>query len=142
MRTLNNSAVLGRDFESGREFLTELALEFPAVAERQYSEGGPDDVLTLSTIHSAKGLEWRSVTILNVMEGCIPSARAKSSAALEEERRLLYVAMTRARDRLELVDPRRNCQPGPRNIPAATVLFRPSQFLPSSILSSFELAEA
>lgn len=139
---LEQLAGLGREFRSCREFLADFALDVPAVAERQFSEADSDDVLTLSTIHSAKGLEWKSVVILNVMEGCIPSARAKGRAALEEERRLLYVAMTRARDRLELIYPRRNFQFGPRNIPAATVFSNQSQFLPSSILSFFELTEA
>ena len=56
-----------------------------------------EDYLILSTIHSAKGQEWRSVFILNVIDGCIPSDLATGSTAeLEEERRLLYVAMTRA----------------------------------------------
>ena len=57
-----------------------------------------EDYLVLSTIHSAKGLEWRSVFVLNVVDGCIPSdLAAGSDAEIEEERRLLYVAMTRAR---------------------------------------------
>ncbi|MFK4488499.1 ATP-dependent helicase [Bradyrhizobium sp. USDA 336] len=136
---LEQLAVFGGEFESGQEFLANVALDPPAMAKRRYSEDDPEDVLTLSTIHSAKGLEWRSVMILNVMEGCIPSARAKSSAALEEERRLLYVAMTRARDRLELVYPRRNFQPDPRAVPVATVFSRRSQFLPRSVSSRFVL---
>ncbi|MDD1522921.1 MULTISPECIES: 3'-5' exonuclease [Bradyrhizobium] len=126
---LEQLTVLGRQFGSCREFLADFVLDIPAAAERRFSEGNPDDVLTLSTIHSAKGMEWRSVTILNMMEGCIPSVRAKSRAALEEERRLLYVAMTRARDRLELIYPRRNFQVGPRNIPTAIVFSRPSQLM-------------
>jgi DNA helicase-2/ATP-dependent DNA helicase PcrA len=62
----------------------------------------------LSTIHSAKGQEWKSVFVLNVVDGCIPSDLGTgTTAALEEERRLLYVAMTRAKDNLHLVVPQR-----------------------------------
>jgi superfamily I DNA/RNA helicase len=64
--------------------------------------------LVLSTIHSAKGQEWRTVYILNVVDGCIPSDMATTSPAeIEEERRLLYVAMTRAKDDLHLICPHR-----------------------------------
>ena len=63
-----------------------------------------EDYLILSTIHSAKGQEWKSVFVLNVVDGCIPSdLGAGTSAEIEEERRLLYVAMTRAKDDLHLV---------------------------------------
>jgi len=62
----------------------------------------------LSTIHSAKGQEWKSVLVLNVIDGCIPSDLGTGSRAeIDEERRLLYVAMTRARDHLHLVMPQR-----------------------------------
>ena len=64
--------------------------------------------MILSTIHSAKGQEWKSVYVLNVVDGCIPSDMSTGTAEeIEEERRLLYVAMTRARERLQLVVPQR-----------------------------------
>lgn len=90
-------------------FLTDLSLDPP---EATADEAGPpvkdDDWLTLSTIHSAKGQEWRAVTVINVVDGCIPSDLATGSTEeIEEERRLLYVAMTRARDELLLVQPLR-----------------------------------
>jgi len=67
-----------------------------------------EDYVILSTIHSAKGQEWKSVFVLNVVDGCIPSdLGAGTTAEIEEERRLLYVAMTRARDDLHLVVPQR-----------------------------------
>jgi Superfamily I DNA and RNA helicases len=67
-----------------------------------------EDYLILSTIHSAKGQEWNRSSCLNVVDGCMPSdLGAGTSAELEEERRLLYVAMTRARDDLHLVVPQR-----------------------------------
>ena len=58
-----------------------------------------EDYLILSTIHSAKGQEWKAIFVLNAVDGCIPSdLGAGTTAELEEERRLLYVAMTRAKD--------------------------------------------
>ena len=94
------------------------------------------DYLTLSTIHSAKGQEWRSVFVLSVVDGCIPSARAESEAEIEEERRLLYVAMTRAKDELVLVMPRlspaRQPMNGARNATATR-----SQFIPDCVLGRF-----
>src|SRR5581483_2355890 len=75
-----------------------------AASLEQFLAGPPhldDDWLTLSTIHSAKGAEWHSVHVLHVTDGNIPSDLATGDDdAIEEERRLLYVAMTRARDRL------------------------------------------
>jgi len=67
-----------------------------------------EDYLILSTIHSAKGQEWDAVTLLNAVDGCIPSDMATGSPQeIEEERRLLYVAMTRAKDHLQIVVPQR-----------------------------------
>ena len=67
-----------------------------------------EDYLILSTIHSAKGQEWSSVFLLNCVDGCIPSdLAAGTSEEIEEERRLLYVAMTRAKDELDLIVPQR-----------------------------------
>jgi len=88
-------------------FLTELTLDPP---EATGAEAGPplkdEDWLVLSTIHSAKGQEWRAVSILNVVDGCIPSDMATDTPEeIEEERRLLYVAMTRAKDDLVLMQP-------------------------------------
>ena len=58
--------------------------------------------ITLSTIHAAKGLEWPVVIVIGCNEGILPSKQAVSSGDVEEERRLMYVAMTRARDQLVL----------------------------------------
>ena len=90
-------------------FLTELTLDPPDATSDE--AGAPlldEDYLILSTIHSAKGQEWNAVFVLNVVDGCIPSDLATGSAAeIEEERRLLYVAMTRAKDHLHLLVPQR-----------------------------------
>ncbi|MBV9519970.1 MAG: ATP-dependent helicase, partial [Hyphomicrobiales bacterium] len=96
-------------YASRERFLTELTLDPPEATSDQ--AGSPlldEDYLILSTIHSAKGMEWKSVYVLNSVDGCIPSdLSTRSSAELEEERRLLYVAMTRAKDDLQVILPQR-----------------------------------
>ena len=64
-----------------------------------------EDYLIFSTIHSAKGQEWKSVFVLNVVDGCMPSDLGIGTSAELEERRLLYVAMTRAKYDLRLIVP-------------------------------------
>ncbi len=124
-------------YPSRKRFLTELALDpVEAVSARADSPSLDDDRLILSTIHSAKGQEWKSVFVLNVIEGCIPSDLATNSLAeLEEERRLLYVAMTRAKDNLHLIIPRRHSshgqnERGERHLFTARTRFIPDQLLP------------
>jgi DNA helicase-2/ATP-dependent DNA helicase PcrA len=86
------------------------------------SVGGPEDeVLTLSSTHQAKGLEWRAVFVIWLAEGRFPSTRAED---MEEERRLFYVAVTRARDRLFLLRPELA-----RDRYRVDVLLDPSRFL-------------
>ena len=96
-------------YPSRERFLTEVTLDPPDATSDQ--AGVPmldEDYLILSTIHSAKGQEWKSVFVLNVVDGCIPSDLATGTTAeIEEERRLLYVAMTRAKDDLHLIVPQR-----------------------------------
>jgi DNA helicase II / ATP-dependent DNA helicase PcrA len=91
-------------FPSRERFLTDLTLDPPERAAGHAADPLKDeDYLILSTIHSAKGQEWRSVFVLNVVDGCIPSDLAVGQTdEIEEERRLLYVAMTRAKDQLTL----------------------------------------
>jgi DNA helicase-2/ATP-dependent DNA helicase PcrA len=127
-------------YPSRERFLTELTLDPPDATSDQ--AGVPlldDDYLILSTIHSAKGQEWKSVYLLNVVDGCMPSdLGAGTSAEIEEERRLLYVAMTRAKDELHLVVPQRffvHGQParGDRHLYAAR-----TRFIPEELLGHFE----
>ena len=96
-------------YTSRERFLTELTLDPPQSTSDQ--SGVPhldEDYLILSTIHSAKGQEWKAVHVLNVVDGCMPSDMATgTSEELEEERRLLYVAMTRAKEHLHLIVPQR-----------------------------------
>ena len=100
---------LAAGYSSRERFLTELTLDPPQSTSDQ--SGVPhrdEDYLILSTIHSAKGQEWKAVHVLNVVDGCIPSDMATGSTEeLEEERRLLYVAMTRAKEHLHLLVPHR-----------------------------------
>jgi DNA helicase-2/ATP-dependent DNA helicase PcrA len=100
---------LAQGYRSREAFLAELTLDPP---EATSDEAGPphldEDTLILSTIHSAKGQEWAAVYVLNVVDGCMPADMAAGSAEeLEEERRLLYVAMTRAQHHLQLLVPQR-----------------------------------
>ncbi|TGN68560.1 ATP-dependent helicase [Paracoccus liaowanqingii] len=127
-------------YPSAEAFLTELTLDPPDATSDQ--AGVPlkdEDYLILSTIHSAKGQEWRSVHILNAVDGCIPSDLGTSSThELEEERRLLYVAMTRAKDHLTLGLPlrfyvTRQTRNGDRHIYAMR-----TRFIPGAILDRFE----
>ncbi len=130
---------LAAGYASRERFLTELALDPPAATSDESGPGGHDeDYLILSTIHSAKGQEWNAVSVLNVVDGCIPSDMATGNVAeIEEERRLLYVAMTRARHHLHLLVPQRfyvtqQAAYGDRHVYAAI-----SRFLPESIRDRF-----
>jgi len=92
-------------------FLDELVLE-PPTSSIDLEPSSGDEFVTLSTVHSAKGLEWPIVFIIWTMEGYFPSARAHSSEeSIEEERRLMYVASTRAKDRLIMCYPGQECLP-------------------------------
>ena len=122
-------------------FLTDLALDPP---EAVGAEAGPplkdEDWLILSTIHSAKGQEWRAVYVLNVVDGCIPSDLAtETSAEIEEERRLLYVAMTRARDDLVLMQPMRYYIRGQRSGADKHVYAPRSRFVAESDIAAFDV---
>jgi DNA helicase-2/ATP-dependent DNA helicase PcrA len=131
---------IAASFPSRERFLSELALDPPDATS---DESGPplrdEDFLILSTIHSAKGQEWRSVFVLNCVDGCIPSDLATgSSEEIEEERRLLYVAMTRAKDELALVVPQRFYVHGqPRNGDRSVYASR-TRFLPQPLLKHFD----
>jgi DNA helicase-2/ATP-dependent DNA helicase PcrA len=121
-------------------FLTDMTLDPPDATSDE--SGVPfldEDYLILSTIHSAKGQEWKSVFVLNVVDGCIPSDLGTGTQAeIEEERRLLYVAMTRAKDELDLVVPHRfyvhqQQRGGDRHVYAQR-----SRFLPAPLLTHFQ----
>jgi DNA helicase-2/ATP-dependent DNA helicase PcrA len=121
-------------------FLTELTLDPPQATS---DEAGPphqdEDYLILSTIHSAKGQEWPAVTVLNVVDGCIPADMSTGQRAqIEEERRLLYVAMTRAKHHLSLMVPLRfhvtqQARHGDRHLYGGL-----TRFIPPAVAALFE----
>ncbi len=127
-------------YPSRERFLTELTLDPPDATSDQ--AGVPlldEDYLILSTIHSAKGQEWKSVFVLNVVDGCMPSdLGAGTSAEIEEERRLLYVAMTRARDDLHLLVPQRFFTHGQHAQGDRHIYASRTRFIPASLLGLFE----
>jgi DNA helicase-2/ATP-dependent DNA helicase PcrA len=127
-------------YPSRERFLTELTLDPPDATSDQ--AGVPlldEDYLILSTIHSAKGQEWKSVYVLNVVDGCMPSdLGAGTSAELEEERRLLYVAMTRAKDDLHLLVPQRFFTHGQHAKGDRHVYAARTRFIPDRLLGLFE----
>jgi DNA helicase-2/ATP-dependent DNA helicase PcrA len=100
---------IAASYPTRQQFLTDLTLDPPSATSDE--AGAPlldEDYLILSTVHSAKGQEWKSVFVLNAVDGCIPSDLATGSAEeIEEERRLLYVALTRAKDQLDVIVPQR-----------------------------------
>ncbi len=127
-------------YPSRERFLTELTLDPPDATSDE--AGAPlldEDYLILSTIHSAKGQEWSAVFVLNVVDGCIPSdLAAGETEEIEEERRLLYVAMTRAKHQLDLVVPQRfyvhqQSRGGDRHLYASR-----TRFVPDALLALFE----
>ena len=94
-------------YKSTAEFLSEMALLTNMDAEQDKHKGQPADAIRLTTIHQAKGLEWKAVFVLWLVDGMFPAARSLEEAADEaEERRLFYVAVTRAKDYLWLCVPR------------------------------------
>lgn len=127
-------------YASRERFLTELTLDPPdATSDRAGVPLLDEDYLILSTIHSAKGQEWKSVFVLNVVDGCMPSdLGAGTSAELEEERRLLYVAMTRAKDDLHLVVPQRFFVHGQKAKGDRHMYASRTRFIPEKLLPMFE----
>ena len=128
-------------YRTVQSLLTDLALEPPneSVSDLMAS-GKEEEFVTLSTIHSAKGLEWHSVFLIHVLDGRFPGMNAASSdAEMEEERRLMYVACTRAKQNLFLSYPINMYDRS-----TGTVLSKPSRFiegLPPELLESFIVEE-
>jgi DNA helicase-2/ATP-dependent DNA helicase PcrA len=139
---LRQLEAIAASYASRERFLTELTLDPPGATSDE--AGVPlkdEDYLILSTIHSAKGQEWKAVTLLNAVDGCIPSDLATGTTTeLEEERRLLYVAMTRAKDHLTIVVPQRfyvhqQGAGGDRHVYASR-----TRFIPDALGALFERA--
>ncbi|HEY3852712.1 MAG TPA: ATP-dependent helicase, partial [Steroidobacteraceae bacterium] len=131
---------LSSQYPTRERFLTELTLDPPAVTGDQSGSATKDEeYVVLSTIHSAKGQEWDFVYVLNVADGNFPSEFATGKPELlEEERRLLYVAMTRARNELHLCAPLKyqvtqQARDGDRHVYGAK-----SRFMTDKVLETFE----
>jgi DNA helicase-2/ATP-dependent DNA helicase PcrA len=131
---------LAPQFHTREQFLSELTLDPPRATS---DFAGPplldEDYLILSTIHSAKGQEWDRVSILHVTDGTFPSEFATGRAELvEEERRLLYVAMTRAKHELDLIAPLKYYVPQQGTRGDVHVYGAPSRFLTCAVIDTLE----
>lgn len=127
IKDIDALAVICQKFSDLSEFLAEMALEPPRDSGESnlVARDKDDEQLILSTIHSAKGLEWHSVFVIHALEGRFPSFNAfKSNESLEEERRLMYVAMTRAEENLAISYPQTMWDPA-----SGALLARPSRFI-------------
>jgi ATP-dependent DNA helicase UvrD/PcrA len=128
-------------YPARERFLTELTLDPPdATSDKARMPLLDEDYLILSTIHSAKGQEWRTVFILNAIDGCIPSDLSTGNTAeIEEERRLLYVGMTRAKDHLHLILPLRFFAHQQKSNGDRHMYTARTRFIPDSIVDRFEV---
>lgn len=106
-KDLDHFEYLSTQYSNLEDFISDLALEPPdASVEGMYKNNSPDEALTISTIHSAKGLEWDSVFIIGAVDGRFPSAYSfNSEEEMDEELRLMYVATTRAKNNLYITYP-------------------------------------
>jgi DNA helicase-2/ATP-dependent DNA helicase PcrA len=122
---LNQLAIFARQFKDVHEFLSQLALISNVEAEAAPAQISDKEAVNLSSVHQAKGLEFHTVFVIWLTDGMFPSNRSLDTRdALEEERRLFYVAITRARDELYLAYPQMRLSGG-----YGDVFQRPSRFL-------------
>ncbi len=128
-----------RQFESTEEFLSQLALLGAVETSEALSTDSETEKIVLSTIHQAKGLEWKVVFLIWLTEGMFPGARSlESPEALEEERRLFYVGVTRCEDELYLTYPEMRLNAG-----YGDAFQRPSRFLseiPEPLMEAWEIS--
>ncbi|HXS27422.1 MAG TPA: ATP-dependent helicase [Steroidobacteraceae bacterium] len=137
---LDQLELLSGQYVSRERFITELTLDPPdATSDLAGQPVLDEDYLVLSTIHSAKGMEWDTVYLLNVVDGSFPSEFATGRAELiEEERRLLYVAMTRAQNDLILMAPLRFQVTSQSRQSDAHVYGGRSRFMTDKVLKAFD----
>jgi DNA helicase II / ATP-dependent DNA helicase PcrA len=137
LRDLEQLELIASRYRSRPRMLLELTLDPPS--STQDLAGPPmldDDYLVLSTIHSAKGLEWDAVYVIHAADGNIPSDMAtKNPAEIEEERRLFYVALTRAKNWLYVCYPLSYYWPGRSD---HHTFAQRTRFLPNKLLACFE----
>jgi DNA helicase-2/ATP-dependent DNA helicase PcrA len=143
MDDLASLSQIAQRYQSLESFMDDLTLEIPDTRTQTETEEPPkeDEFVTLSTIHSAKGLEWHTVFIMSLIDGFIPSSRSQGSEKeIEEERRLLYVACTRAQKNLYLISPEHGRSRGFSPYNSGYSFSEPSRFL-GEIASFMDLAE-
>ena len=137
-RDLEHLITISKRYKSGEELLADVALDPVDTALAEATARGQGFV-TLSTVHSAKGLEWDALFVIWMMDGWFPSTRAYDAFEdLEEERRLLYVATTRAKRHLYFIYPQSAYEGGgPSAFPVASPFLEP---IPSTLLARATLA--
>lgn len=140
-KDLDHFEYLSTQYSNLEDFISDLALEPPDVSvEGMYKKNSDDEALTISTIHSAKGLEWDSVFIIGAVDGRFPSAYSfNSEEEMDEELRLMYVATTRAKNNLYITYP-----VDMYDYSMNMVLSKPSRFLdgiPDDILERWDITE-
>jgi DNA helicase-2/ATP-dependent DNA helicase PcrA len=135
---LNQLASFARQFSDAQEFLSQLALISNVDAEPTPNAAADKEAVNLSSVHQAKGLEFHTVFVIWLTDGMFPSSRSlETRDAIEEERRLFYVAITRARDELYLSYPHMRLNAG-----FGDVFQRPSRFLkeiPSELVEDWNI---
>jgi DNA helicase-2/ATP-dependent DNA helicase PcrA len=135
---LTQLAAFARQFKDLSEFLSQLALISNVDAEAAPNQTADKEAVNLSSVHQAKGLEFHTVFIIWLTDGMFPSSRSLDRREdLEEERRLFYVAVTRARDELYLSYPHRRLNAG-----YGDIFQRPSRFLkeiPNELVEDWEV---
>src|ERR1700720_3531217 len=138
---LNQLAAFARQFKDVSEFLSQLALISNVDAEAAPNQTADKEAVNLSTVHQAKGLEFHTVFVIWLTDGMFPSSRSiDSREALEEERRLFYVAITRAKDELYLTYPHMRLTGG-----YGDVFQRPSRFLkeiPNKLVEDWQVTRS
>jgi len=136
---LNVLGNYARQYESVQDFLDQLALVSSLETSNELNAADDDEMVNLSSVHQAKGLEWKVVFVIWMSEGMFPSSRSlDSSEGVEEERRLFYVAVTRARDELYLTYPILRLNAG-----YGEAFQRPSRFLgevPKNLLEEWQVS--
>ena len=137
---LDQLAAFARQFKDVHEFLSQLALISNVDAEAAPVQTNEKEAVNLSSVHQAKGLEFHTVFVIWLTDGMFPSSRSLDTRdALEEERRLFYVAITRARDELYLTYPHMRLSGG-----YGDVFQRPSRFLqeiPNDLVEDWQVTE-
>ena len=138
---LNQLASFARQFSDAQEFLSQLALISNVDAEPTPDAAANNEAVNLSSVHQAKGLEFHTVFVIWLTDGMFPSSRSlETRDAIEEERRLFYVAITRARDELYLTYPHMRLNAG-----FGDVFQRPSRFLkeiPNELLEDWQVSRS